>query len=169
VHRYGWDPNEVNLIKARASMDYQQYISTHKQKVKSYWLFELSIVIMVIILVSIMFFSYKAMGLVDNTRPSPTVQEAIKLTGELLRDVNFDDKINCIDYAVVFYEVYPGAKIIRVWDNGNLNHLLNQVGDDYIEPQVRSGDPNILWRTFNTAFKKDQTYSWSIWATRRRW
>jgi hypothetical protein len=36
VQRYGYDPNEVELIKARAFMDYNNYISNQETKRKSY-------------------------------------------------------------------------------------------------------------------------------------
>jgi hypothetical protein len=170
AHNYGWDTNEVNLIKARALIDYHEHVARQKQEVKSYWATELGITAGVIILILFLVICMRFMDRVSNVpQPPATIQEATQIVRNNLRDVNFDDKINCIDYAVIFYETYPDSKIIRVWDNQELNHLLNQVGDQYIEPQVRSGDPTILWPTFNSAYKKDETIRWSYWATRRRW
>jgi hypothetical protein len=172
VHRYGYDPNEAELIKARALMDYNQYIATQALKKKAYWKVELAIGAVALVLILFIIFGIpQIIGAETNATTYPTtIEEATALVRQLIRDVNYDRQINCIDYAVVFYEIWPDSKIIRVWDDADLNHLLNMVGDRYIEPQVRNGDPHILWPTFDTAYKKDQTNTWGYhWADKRRW
>ncbi|MDR1073307.1 MAG: hypothetical protein LBL45_06495 [Treponema sp.] len=250
VHRYGYDPNEVELIKAHALMDYNQYVVTQKEKRKSYWQVEIGIGIVAIILILLIilgipriidaatnpptrpvtikeapdvltqpvtvttdrvtmtvrsvtmaeafdiFATIHPPAYIEDTKansawpglPPPawlpaivkrvinmptrpaTIEEATALVRQTIRDVNYDRKINCIDYAVVFYEIWPDSTIIRVWDNKELNHLLNMVDGKYIEPQVRSGDPHILWPTFDQAFKKDETRIWGYhWGNKRRW
>jgi hypothetical protein len=170
VHKYGWDPNEVDLIRARAILDYQQFIATNKSKAKTYWQIELSIVAAVIILILFIFIGMRFIDQPSNVPQHPkTIREATDLVRVNLRDVNFDGKLNCIDYAVVFYEIWPDATIIRAWDNKDFNHLLNKVGDKYIEPQTLYGDPNTMWTHFDATFKRDETLRWGYWATRRRW
>jgi hypothetical protein len=170
--RYGWDPNQVQLIKARASLDYHQSIGNAKHKTKQLFKTEFGIVAVIIAIILLLFVSMYAIGDdVHNTAQHPkTIEEATAWVRANLRDVNWDDKINCVDYSVIFYECWPDSKMIRCWDSKGFNHLLNMVGGQYIEPQVRSGDPLILWsKQFPTAYKEDETTTWSYFATRRRW
>jgi hypothetical protein len=160
-------------------MDYQQHVATQKSKTKAYWQIEFGVLTVVLILILILIIGTRFIDQVSNVGTPPsnvgtapaTIQEATQFVRDNLRDVNYDRKINCIDYAVIFYEIWPDAKIIRVWDNAtDYNHLLNQVGDKYIEPQVRNGDPILMWRyQFPNAHKRDETQRWAIWASRRRW
>jgi hypothetical protein len=101
IRRYGYDPNEVELIRARAIMDYNNYISNQKSKRKSYWQTELGILLIVIILVLFIVCAFNISEHVSNVPQHPsTIQETTQLVRANIRDVNYDDLINCIDYAV---------------------------------------------------------------------
>jgi hypothetical protein len=114
---------------------------------------ELGIVAIVIVCVLLILFGVSLINVANVPTHPSSIEEATQLVRQTVRDVNYDRKINCIDYAVVFYEVWTDSTIIRVWDNQELNHLLNMVDGQYREPQVRSGDPHILWSTFDTAHR----------------
>jgi hypothetical protein len=127
VFNYGWDPNGVRLIKARALLDYQHAVANAKQKRKEYWKGELtSSAIMLGFILLVCIALYVVFEVLLAAAPAPpsaqpatlSIEQTIRQVDTHLRDVNFDDKINCIDYAVVFYELYPNSKIIRCWDNG---------------------------------------------------
>lgn len=63
----------------------------------------------------------------DNARKHgamPSIVGALGKVQENLRDVNGDGKINCIDFAVVFYEWMPCSFILYI-QNGSINHLFN--------------------------------------------
>lgn len=55
----------------------------------------------------------------------PDVNETLKRAHATIRDVDGDGKVNCLDYAVRFYELMPLS--VLVWHNnqsdGGLNHL----------------------------------------------
>ena len=74
---------------------------------------------------------------------------ALERTEETIRDVNGDGLINCIDYAVRFYEIVPGTKIYRSNDPA-FNHLFVLAYDDkcggyqFIEPQHYQDDKYLM-------------------------
>jgi hypothetical protein len=87
----------------------------------------------------------------------------------MVRDVNYDGIINCIDYAVVFYENYPNSKIVRV-EYGMFNHVLNYYGGRYVEPQAVDGDPVEMWGfQFTYPHKENVTEYYKRYATERKW
>lgn len=77
------------------------------------------------------------------------VMAALERTEETIRDVNGDGLINCIDYAVRFYEIVPGTKIYRSNDPA-FNHLFVLAYDDkrggyqFIEPQHHQDDKYLM-------------------------
>jgi hypothetical protein len=153
VDRYGWDPNQARLIRAQALLDYQQAVANAKQQRKRYWQGELAVVAMVIGLILFMFILFRVLELVVYVPMPPAAQPAtlsieqtIRQVDKHIRNVNFDDKINCIDYAVVFYEWWPDSQMIRIYDRAKqVSHLLNKVNGRYIEPQISDGDPMVMW------------------------
>jgi hypothetical protein len=172
IDRYGWDPAEVKVIKARAALDYQQTTQSGKQLVRATLKGEFVLVAIVILLLLFAAVGISRVGAQENTAQHPkTIEEATALVRANLRDVNFDDRINCIDYAVIFYEFWPDSEIIRCRNSKyGFHHLLNKVGDRYIEPQVRSGNPTVLWaKEWPDATKEVDTVVWAWWATHRRW
>jgi hypothetical protein len=179
---YGYDPNAAQLIKTRASLDYAQTMSAIQNKKKTFWKTELAIAAVAVILILCLVLSMRFMDRMIGAVPTPpsaapseiykppsSIQEAVTTARSNVRDVNFDDKRNCIDFAVVFYEIWPNSKIIRVWNDAGFNHLLNQVDDKYIEPQALYGDPHSMWPEFDTMYKKDETYVWGWWASYKKW
>jgi hypothetical protein len=170
IDRYGWDPKQIQLLKARALMDYQLAIANKKAAKEGYIKVEASIVIVVLIAVLFLFIGVGVINAEEQRIPQ-TIDEATALVKINLRDVNFDKQINCIDYAVIFYELWPNSQIIWVHNaSKRFSHLLNMVDGTYIEPQVRSGDPARLWsKEWPTATKEDRTAYWSWWATHKRW
>jgi hypothetical protein len=165
IDRYGWEPNQVRLIKASALVDYQQAIVNDKNRTKQFIKSESTIMICIIIMVLFLFIG---VGFID-AQPT-TIEEATTFVKDNLRDVNFDKKINCIDYAVIFYEVWPNARMMHIYNFNGFSHLLNKVGDTYIEPRVSNGDPLLLWsKEWYTVNVEDETDKWSWWATRKQW
>jgi hypothetical protein len=87
----------------------------------------------------------------------------------MVRDVNYDGLLNCIDYAVVFYENYPNSKIVHV-KYEMFDHVLNYYGGRYVEPQAKDGDPKKMWGfQFTYPHKKDVTEYYKQYATERKW
>jgi hypothetical protein len=166
ISRYGWDPNQVQLIKARALVDYQQNIANNKAKRKAYVKLEASLIIMSLFMLLLMFIGIEVLCTQERT-----VEETIALVKPNLRDANWDKQINCIDYAIVFYEFYPNSRIIHAYNRSTrYDHLLNKVGDRYVEPQVYNGDPLMLWPIeWPNAKRNDETDKWAWFATRRHW
>jgi hypothetical protein len=98
------------------------------------------------------------------------INTVLRQTRMNLRDINNDGKINCIDYATIFYMKYgDGAHIIVNRSNpaSDMNHLFNAIdttdgGLMYVEPQARAGiesyDPAQYWGAdYNPAYNKDVT------------
>jgi hypothetical protein len=168
VERYGYDPNQARLIKARASLEYAEAVTNRVAAKKAWWKAELAVIICVIFLV---LFTFVGISFIGAQEKRQTLEEAAAWVRANVRVVNYDDLINCIDYAVVFYEVWPDSQIIRAYDAaGTFNHLLNKVGDRYIEPQAYNVDPMTLWPTnWPTAYKIDQTHVWGWWGNRKKW
>jgi hypothetical protein len=151
-------------------MDYQLAETKKPAAKKEYVKTESALLIGVLIAVFFLFVSVGFINAEEQHIPR-TIDEATALVKINLRDVNFDKQINCIDYAVIFYELWPNSQIIWVHNaSKRFSHLLNMVDGTYIEPQVRSGDPARLWsKEWPTAIKEDRTAYWSWWATHKRW
>jgi hypothetical protein len=103
----------------------------------------------------------------------------IKQVRQDLRDVNDDGLLNCIDYAVIFYEKYnaafgEGAHIIVNQNNpySDMNHLFNAVETRdgsliYVEPQSESTNtsPDNFWGIkYNPEYNRDMTYFYKQYA-----
>jgi hypothetical protein len=170
VDSFGWDPNQVKLIKAQAMLDYQQYVADKKAQNKAFWQGELAVTGIAIVMILFVFLCLNV--LMANAEEKPrSITETIAYVRANIRDVNLDGKINCIDYAVMFYEYYPDSEIIHCKNNRyGFNHLLNRVNGRYIEPQTASGDPMVLWyKEWPDATKEEKTVYWAWWATDRHW
>ncbi|GHV85561.1 hypothetical protein AGMMS50230_11690 [Spirochaetia bacterium] len=170
----GYASTETRLIKARAAIDYANKYNTYNKIMSDDR--KLCVGLIIFIIIGIIVFRHLEFGDPENTYQYPSTTAAydamipyVRKTQQLLRDVNKDGKINCIDYAVVFYEVTPNSKIIHCWDYRDLNHLLNKVGDLYIEPQARDGRPGTLWpMSFPGSVKKDETQKYAVYARARQ-
>jgi hypothetical protein len=175
VEQYGYDPNQARLIRARAHLDYAETVTNRqaiqKAEKKASHLFTLSIILLLLFLfVGMTFVAHAEPNFGPASRPK-TIEEAIVWVQANVRDVNKDKKLDCIDYAVIFYEIWPDSQLIRCWnDDETFNHLLNKVGDRYVEPRISNGDPAWLWPMYWAhAYKLDETHVWSVYATRKRW
>jgi hypothetical protein len=178
IFNYGWQPSEAKLIKARALVDYNDAIAAEANRKSMYKKTEFALCVGIGAVILFIILAFWVTGLLDSlvrvplipdTQPATlSIENTIQQVKSTLRDVNKDNKINCIDYTIVFYELYPGSRIIRVWDNDKLNHMLSKVGERYVEPQRSDGDPN-MWPTFKTAHKKDVTDDWNYLATKKQW
>jgi hypothetical protein len=168
IFNYGWHPNEAKLIKARAVLDYQNAIADEQQSRKNYWRTELA---MALVVAALLLFTCIGISFIGADEHKPTIQAALDWTKAHLRDTNYDGIINCIDYAIVFYEYYPNARIIRSKNPEYMfDHLSNMVDGKYIEPQVSNGDPMRMWRKeWPDASKEDETLGWSWFATKKQW
>jgi hypothetical protein len=171
VYQYGWNLCEARLIKARALLDYQHKVAYERHKYKEYWKIELGLVAMAIGM-ALFIFASVAIGMYLTSAPVPpsaqpaalSIESTIQQVKQNIRDINADGKTNCIDYALVFYALYPHSKIIHTWDGKDFNHMLNKVGDQYVEPQAADGNPYKMWPAFKTARKRDVTGKWQSWA-----
>jgi hypothetical protein len=118
------------------------------------------------------YIAYKISVAVVGSAPVPPAAQPTELSIEAtiqqvkskLKDINCDGEINCVDYSIIFYSLYPHSKMIQAWDDKGFNHMLNKVGDRYVEPQAADGDPYKVWPVFKTAYKKDVTGRWQAWA-----
>ena len=114
-------------------------------------------------------------GPISNKPYEIRLYNTFQLIPSRLRDVNNDGVLNCIDYAVVFYEIYGaenGARIIRnINPETGMNHLFNSVtvpnGFIYTEPQaiypVTIPDMYYL-DTYDVRYNKDETDLWKRYA-----
>jgi len=89
----------------------------------------------------------------------------------IFTDVNGDDKHNCIDAAVLFYQYYPDKSKVCIELNYNpkkeFNHLFNCIFTDgiwrAIEPQTYAGGNSdylmrSMWGTsYDNLYNKDVT------------
>jgi len=177
VSLYCNDTREAVLIKTTAAIDNEKM---HEYKAQEsfnmkFWC--------IIICILVGFFIYKCSP--DKKAMSPVPQETppnvalaqtqsirilIERTRTRIRDVNGDGIINCIDYAVVFKELYPTAAIVR---NENprtgFHHLFNAISDGngnwiYIEPnssRLRSYLMSEVWGSrYDVRFNVIETYKW---------
>jgi hypothetical protein len=190
AYNYGYDPNEVKLLYGRANYA----ISIHPFNTRGEWKSMGGLIIMLILIVLIGKFAFGmipkqlAPYYVDppfnaeevfGTYTTQQVRDSIQRTRLTLRDVNSDGEIDCIDWAVRFYEIHRGAKIYHCYYGvygDQFTHLLNRVGDKYIEPQQYSGermdvgDPFQLWGgLFTRSYKDNVTAMYAKYATRKEW
>jgi TolA-binding protein len=104
----------------------------------------------------------------------PSLAAALKVRDNLC-DANYDGKITCIDYAVLYKQYYGnGTQVRLIWNynkNTNFNHLFCSIPDDnggwiYIEPARTSTVLNertmsYAWgSTYNPAYDRDVTYAY---------
>jgi len=89
-------------------------------------------------------------------------------------DLNGDGKSNCIDAAIMFYEMFPDRKKVRIVSNYSINHTFNYVLINgkwiSIEPQAHyARDPSYLmenvWKEdYDRRKDIDETHLWSKFA-----
>ena len=101
------------------------------------------------------------------------ISSTIKFVKTIVHDVNNDNLINCIDYAVLFYKYFPGECIIIVNRNRNtgMHHMFNAVWIDrkwiYLEPQGPQSnyDMSSVWgKKYNPYYNGIVTAAWAVYA-----
>jgi hypothetical protein len=112
---------------------------------------------------------------------TPVAQVPLSLAAALkvrdnLCDANFDGKITCIDYAVLYKYYYGnGTQARLIWNynkSKNLNHLFCAIPDDnggwiYIEPsrtseQLNQRTMSYVWgNMYNSYYNRDVTYAYN--------
>lgn len=106
---------------------------------------------------------------------SPSLAAALKVRDNLC-DANYDGKITCIDYAVLYKYYYGnGTQARLIWNynkNKNFSHLFCAIPDDngvwiYIEPSM-TNEPlsqrtmsNVWGSTYNPYYNRDVTYAYN--------
>jgi TolA-binding protein len=106
---------------------------------------------------------------------SPSLSAALKVRDNLC-DANYDGKITCIDYALLYkYYFGNGTQARLIWNynkNKNLNHLFCSIPDDnggwiYIEPSRTSTSlsdrtMSSVWGSmYNPYYNRDVTYAYN--------
>ena len=110
----------------------------------------------------------------------PDLEATLRKVHATIRDVNYDGKINCIDYAVRFYELMPMT--VFGWhkntEAGVLNHLFVGYKDNAInkvrlvEPQETTWvTPQDFWgdRYGKKYILVDEAEIWEIYGKYREW
>ena len=101
------------------------------------------------------------------------IPSTIGYVASIVHDVNKDSKINCIDYAVLFYKYFPGECIIIVNRNRNtgMHHMFNAVWLNrkwiYLEPQGPqfNYDMKAIWgKRYNPYYNSTVTSTWAVYA-----
>jgi hypothetical protein len=101
------------------------------------------------------------------------ISSTIGYVASIVHDVNKDNLVNCIDYAVLFYKYFPGECVIIVNRNRNtgMHHLFNAVWIArkwiYLEPQGPQSnyDMSSVWgKKYNPYYNAVVTASWAVYA-----
>jgi hypothetical protein len=111
----------------------------------------------------------------DNTVET-TLKQSSSLFLKQLVDVNQDGLYDCIDAAVLFYDLYPNKGDVQITRNINtregFNHLFNSVRLDgkwvAVEPQRADGDMRCWGRSYDPKYNKDETEKWTVYLTKRK-
>jgi hypothetical protein len=102
-----------------------------------------------------------------------TVDEALKRTRALICDMNNDNKINCIDYSLLFRKIYGRDALLVV--NTRMNHMLIKIGYTYVEPQGRgkTWHPTAMWGDrYDSSYNCEVTAAWDHfikWENKVQW
>ena len=101
------------------------------------------------------------------------ISSTIGYVKSIVYDVNKDNLINCIDYAVLFYKYFPGECIIIVNRNRNtgMHHMFNAVWIDrkwiYLEPQGPQSNYSMssVWgKKYDPYYNGIVTAAWAVYA-----
>ena len=187
IDHYSNDPQESMLIKLSASMDNQHIQAEAECRSFVHWVLLIGVCVVII-------WGYVKCQTPQKKEATPLPSQVVMPVGPIsnkpheirlyntyqlipsrLRDVNNDGVLNCIDYAVVFYEIYGaenGARIIRnINPETGMNHLFNSVtvpnGFIYTEPQAEYPVtiPDMYYLdTYDVRYNTDETDLWKRYA-----
>ena len=180
------DAREAVLIKTNAAIDAEQMREYKKDEDISFW-----VKFFVVAIFCISFAVTCHTNKLKQPKPTATPTEtqvprpipvpSVRITGDvidylpnIIRDVNGDGQINCIDWAVVFYEVRPDCRIIRNQHPTNgFHHLfiaIPQPGNTwlYIEPNTAGQlyyRMDLVWGDkYDPRYNRDETHIWKEYA-----
>jgi len=170
------DPREAVLIKTNAAIDAEQAENYRREEDAGFW----AKIIAVVVFTLIFCWQCAKCSAPKETPPKPTVSikyytiDVVSMLPSYVRDVNGDGVINCIDYAVCFYELKPDSRIIRNQNpNTGWHHLFNAVPQPdgswlYIEPNsAHSGSysmKNIWGIEYDPRYNRNETHLWKGYA-----
>jgi hypothetical protein len=118
----------------------------------------------------------RAIQVVYDNAVEATLKQSSSLFLKQLVDVNQDGLYDCIDAAVLFYDLYPNKEDVQITRNINtregFNHLFNSVRVNgkwvAIEPQRADGDMRCWGRRYDPRYNKDETREWSVYLTKHK-
>jgi hypothetical protein len=177
VDKFIADPAEAALIKTTAELDRRDMVE-YKEKQSATGLGFGVIIVAVIFMLMMCGVAQNTNA--DGTRGSMTLRDIptyLMAMKSQLRDVDGDGVIDCLDKAVVFYEVYPGYSEIWVNYNPNtgMNHAINRImlfSGEYVFVDSSTTDierwhPWQVWgNKYDAKYNRDATYLYSEYA---RW
>jgi hypothetical protein len=179
VHLYIDDPRDATLIKTSAMIDARNSVSRSKafqynDRVTAVFdtitaLFIVAMFAVPIFYISSCVSAHKANVPTQQVNALPDQQKIALKTRVQVRDIDHNNDIDCIDYALTYYKLYgPQARLM--WHKfGDFNHLFVRIPDGKggwydIEPTNYSSDvrENLMSHEWGARFKphmvKDVTY-----------
>jgi hypothetical protein len=113
----------------------------------------------------------------DSRNRESMIRDTLAKTVRQVRDVNKDGLVNCIDYAVVFWELFPDKHAITISYNENVGgvaHLFNVVYTSgrwrAVEPQAGRHKDRGFWMRdywgsrYSPSENIDYTHHWKRYA-----
>ncbi len=123
---------------------------------------------MVIAILMSLAFQYQA---AVDTGKLPTVESVLQQVHQNIDDENYDNEINCVDYAMLFYDFCPTSKIVMV-HKGNIHHAFIKYRGQYIEPQAKPYecyDALEIWKGKFDESDIVECFKYYDWTVRKRW
>jgi hypothetical protein len=154
---------EADLIMTGAAIDASKTIEFEKQDSMQNTVLTIFSILIILIPILLIRSCFAPSDMVPVNR-DPEILKTCKFVRACMYDINGDGEFNCIDFALIFHNNWPTARIIRnVNPNTGMNHLFISIDGVCIEPQATTMNYTMreVWGyKYNSMYNVDETEYW---------